>query len=124
MGGGKVWYGSHVVEMEVERREEGGEEIERKRERHSRTDHIPFQATKQHEGKKYDMYTYLIPTSYKSVQRYKYIHQRYLPQPSLLDITPTLAFNIHITTRSHYTYLHLVLSIIIIPYNNTDKPGR
>lgn len=52
------------------------------------------------------------------------IYQTYLPQPSPLDITPTLAFVIHITTRSHYTYLHLVLSITIIPYNNTDKPGK
>lgn len=46
-------------------------------------------------------YTHII---HVHVQRYKYV-QRYLPQPSLLDITPTLAFVIHITTRSYYTYI-------------------
>lgn len=44
-----------------------------------------------------------IPTSYKYICTEIQIYQRYLPQPSLLDITPTLAFVIHITTRSHYT---------------------
>lgn len=89
----------------------------------SRTDHIPFQATKQHEGKKYNRYTYthIIQVCYRDTNIPEI--STFLPS-YLLDITPTLAFNINVTTRSYYTYLHLVLSITIIPYNNTDKPGR
>lgn len=62
--GGKVWYGSHVVEMEMERREEGG----KRRGRNSETDHIPFPNNTKEESTT----CIHIPTSYKSVQRYKY----------------------------------------------------
>lgn len=76
---------------------------------------------KQHEGRKYDMYTYLIPTSYKYICTEIQIYERYPPSFLLPPKYHIIAFNIHITARSYNTYLHLVSSIMIIPYNNTDK---
>lgn len=119
-GGGR--YGSHVVGMEMERGEEGGRR-DREREKDTRERIIYHSRLPNNRKEKSTTYIH-IPTSYKSVQRYKYTGDVHLPSSYLLDITPTLAFVIHITTRSHYTYLHLVSSIIIIPYNNTDKPVR
>lgn len=71
------------------------------------------------------VYIYLHHTS-TYVQRYKYTRDIHLPSSFLLSPRSyyKVAFNIHITTRSYYTYLHLVLLIMIIPYNNIDKPGR
>lgn len=103
--------------MEMERRE-GGEEEEETRER------IIYHSRLPNNTKEQSTTGIHIPTSYKSVQRYKYTRDTYLPTSYLLDITPTLAFVIHTTTRSYNTYLHPLSSITIIPYNNTDKPIR
>lgn len=75
--GGEVWSGSHVVEMEMEGGEEGGEEEEEEI-----PEPIIYHSRLPNNTKEESTTGIQIPTSYKSVQRYKYTRDIYLNLPS------------------------------------------
>lgn len=95
-----------------------GEKGEKKRKKFgNRSYTIP----KQHEGRKYNMYT---DTHIIQVHMYRDTN---IPEISTSTFPPRYHTNPSIRYTRHTTlllHLHLVSSIIIIPYNNTDKPGR